>query len=138
MAPNLRPVLAAVSLALCLSSGGLSAARPAAPVVKTYRVAAASRPTIWVNHEDPRLASTDVSAIVTGLSAQPIVVERSMYLDSAGQIFGAGHDSAGVIAPATRWFLAEGARGSFFDLFILLANPGSSPAVVDAAYLLRA
>ena len=36
--------------------------------------------------------------------------------------------SAGVTAPATRWFLAEGATGPFFDLFILLANPNATPA----------
>ena len=34
-----------------------------------------------------------------------------------------GHESAGVTAPATSWFLAEGATGAFFDLFILIANP---------------
>ena len=45
--------------------------------------------------------------------------------------------SAGVTAPATTWFLAEGATGSFFDLFILLANPGASDADVRVQYLLR-
>ena len=46
----------------------------------------------------------------------------------AGQAFAAGHESAGVTAPATRWFLAEGATGSFFDMFILIANPSTQPA----------
>ena len=41
----------------------------------------------------------------------------------AGQPFAAGHGSAGVTAAATSWFLAEGATGAFFDLFVLLANP---------------
>ena len=40
----------------------------------------------------------------------------------------AGHDSAGVTAPSTRWFLAEGATGPFFETFILLANPNPTPA----------
>ncbi len=34
-----------------------------------------------------------------------------------------GHESAGVTAPSTTWFLAEGATGPFFETFILLANP---------------
>ena len=57
----------------------------------------------------PELASTDVSGVVT--ATQPIVVERAMYLNRPGQPFAAGHGSAGVTAPATRWFLAEGATG---------------------------
>ena len=48
-----------------------------------------------------------------------------MYLNRRGQLFGAGHESAGVTAPATSWFLAEGATGTFFDLFILIANPNA-------------
>jgi hypothetical protein len=40
-----------------------------------------------------------------------------------------------VTAPATSWFLAEGATGDFFDLFLLLANPGSVPATVQVEYL---
>jgi hypothetical protein len=41
-----------------------------------------------------------------------------------------------VTAPATAWYLAEGATGSFFDLFVLIANPGSTPASITATYLL--
>jgi hypothetical protein len=58
-----------------------------------------------------------------------------MYLNRPGQPFAAGHGSAGVTAAATRWFLAEGATGSFFDLFILLLNPGDQTATVDVRYL---
>ena len=50
--------------------------------------------------------------------------------------FRAGHNSAGVTAPALDWFLAEGATGSFFDLFILVANPNETDARVRATYLL--
>jgi hypothetical protein len=41
-----------------------------------------------------------------------------------------------VTAPATRWFFAEGATGTFFDLFILIANPTGDDASVAATYLL--
>ena len=50
--------------------------------------------------------------------------------------FKAGHESAGVTAPSTDWFLAEGATGTFFNLFVLLANPTDTPTTVEATYLL--
>jgi hypothetical protein len=109
---------------------------------KDYAVAASSRFTIWVNREartDPTLAglgTTDLSAVLTVTSGGPIVVERAMYLGAEAGLFAAGHTSAGVTAPATNWFLAEGATGSFFDLFILLANPGAQEAHVTATYLM--
>jgi uncharacterized protein (DUF1800 family) len=109
--------------------------RPAAPPIeKTYRLAANTRTNVWVDREDAALASTDVSAAIT--STRPIVVERAMYLNTTGQVFGAGHASAGVTAPATQWFLAEGATGAYFDLFVLIANPGSRTADVEVTYLL--
>ena len=37
----------------------------------------------------------------------------------------------GVTAAQTRWFLAEGATGSFFNMFILVANPSSDAADVQ-------
>ena len=51
-------------------------------------------------------------------------------------MFAAGHASAGVTAAATSWFLAEGATGDFFDMFVLLANPTTTPADVEIRYLL--
>jgi hypothetical protein len=58
-----------------------------------------------------------------------------MYSSAAG-VFAAGHDSAGVTSPSLDWFFAEGATGSFFDTFLLLANPNASAANVTATYLL--
>jgi glucose/arabinose dehydrogenase len=109
--------------------------RGADAFTKTYRVEAMSRKTIPVDFEDSRLAATDVSAIVRSLDGRGIVVERAMYRDLGGQRFAAGHAGAGVTAASTQWFLAEGATGPFFDLFLLIANPGSGPATVRARYL---
>ena len=58
------------------------------------------------------------------------MVERAMYLDGSGVPFRAGHVSAGATAPATSWFLAEGATGGFFDSYVLVANPDSRDATV--------
>jgi hypothetical protein len=103
-------------------------------IERTYTVAARSRVTIPVDAAAPELVSTDVSGVVT--STQPIVIERAMYLNRPGQAFSAGHGSAGVTAPSTAWFLAEGSTGSFFDLFLLIANPSPTAAAVRVDYLL--
>jgi hypothetical protein len=51
--------------------------------------------------------------------------------------FRGGHDSAGVTQPSTHWFFAEGATGSYFDTFLLLANPDPTrTAHVTLSYLL--
>ena len=112
-----------------------------APLEKTYTLPPTSRNNIWVNEEDfpglgKALAATDVSAVFECTNDQPIIVERALYLDLPGQMFGAGHESAGVTAPAMQWFLAEGNTGPYFDLFVLIANPGNADAQVEATYLL--
>ncbi len=108
---------------------------PFAPIIRTYTIAANSRQTIRVD-DVPGLAETDVSAAVRSTNAVPIIVERAMYFSRPDQVYAAGHESAGVISAATRWFLAEGATGSFFNMFILIANPGTDAATVQLDYLL--
>ena len=117
--------------------------RPSAPpLVANYTVGPQTRFNVWVNSEAatvPGLAglgATDVSAVIRSTNGVPIVAERAMYLDRPGQPFAAGHESAGVTAPATSWFLAEGATGDYFDMFILIANPSTTDATVRADYLL--
>ncbi len=105
-----------------------------APIVLTYALPPNSRTTIPVDAQGDALASTDVSAAIS--APLGIVVERAMYRSTPAQPFAAGHNSAGVTAPATSWFLAEGATGPFFDCFILLANPNAQPATVTIDYLL--
>ena len=105
-----------------------------APIVRTYTVAANSRFTLPID-SIPELAETDVSAVVESMNLVPIIVERAMYSSAAG-VFAAGHDSAGVTSLSQTWFFAEGATGTFFDLFLLLANPNATPAELRATYLL--
>jgi uncharacterized repeat protein (TIGR01451 family)/uncharacterized delta-60 repeat protein len=105
-----------------------------APIERTYNLPPNSRTTIPIDNQGGVLASTDVSGVVT--APLPIVVERAMYRNSPTEAFAAGHNSAGVTAPATSWFLAEGATGPFFDCFILLANPNAQPTTATIDYLL--
>ena len=115
---------------------------PTDPVLtRTYTVPARQRRTIPVDDEQfpagsgiKPLASTDVSARINVTNGVPIIVERAMYMSPDDQPFGAGTAAAGVAAPATSWFFAEGATGTFFDEFILLANGGSTPANVSITF----
>ena len=61
-----------------------------------------------------------------------------MYLTRGGVFFLGGHESAGVTAAATEWFLAEGATGAYFDTYVLIANPSATEASVLVTYLLPA
>ncbi len=60
-----------------------------------------------------------------------------MYFSTGGVAFRGGHGSAGVPEPRAHWFFAEGATGSFFNTFLLLANPDETrTAHVTVSYLL--
>lgn len=118
-----------------------------APLEKTYEVGPNQRFNILVNLEEfagaRLLAAADVSARLEVDNAVPIIAERAMYRTvpgaapgTAGVVFGAGHESAGITAPSASWLFAEGATNDFFDLFVLVANPGDQPSTVRARYLL--
>lgn len=108
-----------------------------APIVLGYGVAAHSRLTIPVD-DQPGLSATDVSAAIQSTNGVPIIAERAMYFTTdPNQPFTGGHDSAGVTAASGHWFFAEGATGSFFNMFLLLANPdATNTANVTVSYLL--
>jgi hypothetical protein len=134
---NPTATAAPVTITFLRPSGG--------PVTKTYTVNARSRLTINIDTQtgfagrpptERTLQATDVSATIVSTNGVPILVERAMYMTVNGRVFAAGHDSAGVTAPQTSWFLAEGSTGGFFDLFILLANPTTTATTVEITYLL--
>jgi hypothetical protein len=107
---------------------------PQTPVVKNYTVPKKSRLTIPVDSQAPELEATDVAARID--SDVPIIVERAMYATPPGQpLAAAGHGGAGVTAPALKWFLAEGATGNFFDLYVLVANPNPEASDLKVTYL---
>ena len=107
---------------------------PQAPVARQYIVPAKSRLTIPVDAEGPELEATDVAARID--SNVPIIAERAMYSTAPGQPpFAAGHGGAGVTATALKWFLAEGATGNFFNLYVLVANPNPVASELEVTYL---
>lgn len=108
---------------------------PRAPIVRTYHAQARSRLTIWVDSEGPEFEAEEFSAVLQ--SNLPILVEHSMMQgESPDQVWTAGTSGAAVHAPSAQWFFAEGATGTFFDTFFLLANPNPDPVPVRATYLL--
>jgi autotransporter-associated beta strand protein len=104
-----------------------------APVVKTLPVGAGSRLTVSAgDFSELRARSFGMAVHAT----QPIMAERAMYFASLpGRPWGGGHESAGAPALSKQWYLAEGATG-FFDTFILLGNPQTTPAQVTLRFLL--
>ena len=102
----------------------------ATPVTEVFDLAPTSRKTIFAG-DIPALR--DQSFGIQVVFDAPGVAERAMYFGQ--RTFEAGHESAGVNAPATEWFLAEGATGTFFTTFLLVANPGDIDATVTYTYL---
>jgi uncharacterized repeat protein (TIGR01451 family)/fimbrial isopeptide formation D2 family protein len=121
-----------VSLSFLLTGG-----RP--PVVVTDTVAPHSRKTVFVNdlaEAHPSLRGAEVAATVTSTNGVPIVVERAMYRNLPGQPMGAGHAGLGATSLSTTWFFAEGATGTFFKEYLLLANPQQTMTTATVRYLL--
>ncbi|HTV00249.1 MAG TPA: hypothetical protein VMF13_06925, partial [Luteitalea sp.] len=104
---------------------------------------APGRLTIWANEVcAPGTSGNGCVRVLAGkafstriTADQPITVERAMYFNRGGRTFEGGHASAAVTAPATRWFIAEGATGPNFDTYLLVANPGSVDTVATVRYL---
>ncbi len=105
-----------------------------APAVqRTYNLAPNSRTTIDAG-ADAALVGRSFGIVVT--FAVPGSAERTMYFGAPPDVlFKGGHNSAGVTAPATSWFLAEGATGPFFETYVLLANPNASPVIAALTFL---
>ena len=93
-------------------------------VVKSYLARAKSRTTVWVDQEDPRLASTAVSVQLAASGNVPIIVERAMWWPGSYEQWQEAHNAAGSIEAGTRWALAEGEDGGPHgtDTYILFAN----------------
>jgi len=121
---NANATAASVTISFLLETGS--------PVVKTYAVGPTSRLTVQAG-SIAELAGKSFGIVVD--STQPIIAERAMYFGTP--LFNGGHESAGVGAPATTWFHAEGATGTFVDTYILVSNPNDAVANVTFRFLLE-
>ena len=98
---------------------------------RDYALPPSSRVTIDAGTE-PDLVNRSFGARV--LFDQPGAAERAMYF-GASPLWTGGHASAGATAPSTHWLLAEGATGSYFTTFVLIANPNDAAADLTLTYL---
>jgi hypothetical protein len=78
-----------------------------------------------------------VSTKVT--SDKPVIAERSAYWNAPGVPRQAAHDSIGVTAPDTTWYLAEGSTGAgdagSFETWVLVQNPGEEDTTAYITYM---
>jgi hypothetical protein len=102
-------------------------------VVRQHVVRAGTRVTLFAG-DDAALVGRAFSMAV--VSNQPIIAERAMYWSRPGMFWAGGHESAGVAAPATSWFLAEGATGAYFDDYVMIGNPNDVATLVNITWLL--
>jgi hypothetical protein len=104
-----------------------------APYSVSLTLAPNSRESVFAGAH-PQLTNRSFSIEVS--ADRPVIAERAMYWSSQGRQWNGGHESAGVSALSTYWFLAEGATGDYFDMYVLLGNPGLDATTATLTFLL--
>ncbi|MEW6554182.1 MAG: hypothetical protein AB1384_07855 [Actinomycetota bacterium] len=99
------------------------------PIHRQHRVAPESRYTVMVNVDAG--TGLEVSAAIS--SDQPILAERPMYFNFAGEMDG-GHIVMGSPFLSRDWYLAEGATFDPFFEYITIQNPNAADATVAIQY----
>jgi autotransporter-associated beta strand protein len=100
-------------------------------LMRDYPLPPASRVTVDAG-ADAELVNRAFGARV--VFDQPGAAERSMYFGTS-PLWTGGTASAGATAPSTHWLLAEGATGSYFTTFVLIANPNEEATTLTLTYL---
>jgi hypothetical protein len=105
------------------------------PVTIQRTIPEMGRVTINIEADAPSLANAAVATQV--VATQPIVAERAQYWPFAPSQWIEAHASAGVTMAAVDWGLAEGRVGGAegYETYVLLANPGTSPADVTLTFV---
>lgn len=101
---------------------------------RNHKVQALSRLTIPVFDPANLGRGIDHGAVVS--SDQPILVERSMYVNGfvAGLLVNGDHNAMGEPVPRPIWYFAEGTTLQSFRTYFTVANPTSTDAVVEVTY----
>jgi beta-lactamase class A len=116
---------------LCLANPGEEEARAVVTAMDQYgqardfalTISPVSRVSLNMNS----LAGPELDIALRVTSTQPILAERPVYFRYQGKWSG-GHCTAGVAAPGTAWYFAEGTTRPGFDTYLCLANPGEEEA----------
>lgn len=97
-----------------------------------FTMPANSRRTIRVN-DCPDVYNTDLSTQVHG--SQPIIAERAMYWGGNTPLGEACHDSIGMAAPHSTFYLPDGQDTEGRETYTLVQNPNNSSVQVEISYL---
>ncbi len=100
------------------------------PINRSFEAKAESRFTLNVK-DVPGLENASVSTEVNATG--DVICERSMYFNYNGFI--GGHNAVGVNGPQQNWYLPEGYTAQSYDTYVLVQNPGTSPAKVTLSFL---
>jgi hypothetical protein len=110
----------------CMTNNGPSVLRP-------FSMPANSRKTVRMNDVIP---NQDFSTRVH--ADKPIVAERAMYWSAGDSTGKATHDSIGIDAAHTNWYLPDGGCGTDdggTETFTLVQNPNSSQVAITVTYM---
>ena len=121
---NPKPDPVDVDVTYMTSSGAVP--HPENPI----NMPANSRKTIRVNDYLPE---SDFSTQVTG--SKPIIAERAMYWGEGTEVGEACHDSIGMSAPHTTFYLPDGQTSEGRETYTLVQNPNSTDVTVEVTYL---
>lgn len=103
------------------------------PVDQVYIVPRQSRQTVWVNRAAEAgvaaLDSVDMALVLDSLNDVPVVAEQAIYVSpNEDRPFSGGASGAGVTAPASTWYFADGSTAGGAETYLLLANPDAERA----------
>ncbi len=82
-------------------------------------------------------APMDFSTRVTCPEGDPIAVDRTMEWTGPGAASPEGHNSVGVNAPDTTWYLPEGSADWGFECWLLIQNPNAQTANCTVTYMIE-
>ncbi len=88
---------------------------------------------------DPRpvVGNQDFSTSVTCVEGMSIGVDRTMSWTGTGAASPEGHNSVGVTAPSTNWYLPEGSSEWGFECWLCIQNPGGAEAACNVTYMIE-
>ena len=100
----------------------------------TFTMPANSRKTICVN-DTTAIPGPDPSFSTHVHGGQPIIAERAMYWNGGDDGAQVCHDSIGLAAPHTTWYLADGQTSEGRETWTLVQNPNDSDVTVEITYM---
>ncbi len=99
-----------------------------------FTMPANSRKTICVN-DTTAIPGPDPSFSTHVHGDQPIIAERAMYWNGGDDDAQVCHDSIGLAAPHTAWYLADGQTSEGRETWTLVQNPNASDVTVQVTYM---